>query len=76
MLYTCTCMYTLNSLPNDKFLDLSKLQEFTDDNFKFDDNGRKISKWVENTVEKGEIARDEQFLLFSMCFQKFCSVDR
>ena len=25
-------------------------------NFKFDENGRKLSKWVENTVGKGEIA--------------------
>ena len=35
-------------------------------------NGRKLSKWVENTVGKGEIARYEQFLLFSQCFQKAC----
>ena len=27
-------------------------------------------KWVENTVRKGEIARYEQFLLFSQGFQK------
>ena len=39
-------------------------------NFKFDKNGRELSKWVENTVEKGEIARHEQFLLFPQCFQK------
>ena len=45
-------------------LDFSKLKEFADDNFKFDENGRKFSKCVENTVGKGEIARDEQFLLF------------
>ena len=38
--------------------------------FKFDGNGRELSKWVENTVEKGEIARYEQFLLFPQCFQK------
>ena len=36
----------------------------------FDKNGRKLSKWVENTVGKGEIARYEQFLLFPQCFQK------
>ena len=30
----------------------------------------KFSKWVENTVCKGEIARYEQFLLFPQCFQK------
>ena len=42
------------------------------DNFKFDENGRKLSKWVENTVGKGEIAHYEHFLLFPQCFQKAC----
>ena len=51
---------------------LFKLKDFADDNFKFDENGRKLSKWVENTVGKGEIARYEQFLLFPLCFQKAC----
>ena len=51
-------------------LDSSKLKEFADDNFRFDAYGRKLSKWVENTVGKGEIARYEQFLLFPQCFQK------
>ena len=37
-------------------LDASKLKEFADDNFKFDAINRKFSKWVENTVRKGEIA--------------------
>ena len=32
------------------------MKEFEDDNFKFDENGRKLSKRVENTVGKGEIA--------------------
>ena len=31
---------------------------------------RKFSKRLENTVEKGEIARYEQFLHFPQCFQK------
>ena len=51
---------------------LSKLKEFADNNFKFDENGRKLSKQVENTVGKGEIARYEQFLLFPQFFQKAC----
>ena len=51
------------------------MKEFTDDNFKFDKYGRTFSKWLENTVGKGEIARYEQFLLFSRCFQKACTVD-
>ena len=53
-------------------LDSSKLKEFADDNFKLDKNGRKLSKWVENTVGNGRIARYEQFLLFPQCFQKAC----
>ena len=48
------------------------MKDFADDNFKFDENGRKLSKLVENTVGKGEIARYEQFLLFPHCFQKAC----
>ena len=48
----------------------SKLNESADDNFKVDENGRKSSKRVENTVGKGEIARYKQFPLFPQCFQK------
>ena len=61
----------VNPLPR-QILDSSKLKEFADDNFKFDENGRKLSKQVENNVGKGEIARYEQFLLFPQCFQKAC----
>ena len=35
------------------------MKEFADDNFKFDENGRKSIEMVENTVGKGEIARNE-----------------
>ena len=40
-----------------------------------DENARKLSKWVENTVGKGEIAPYEQFLLFLTVFQKTCTAD-
>ena len=63
---------SLNPLPKKQILDSSKLKEFADNNFKFDENGRKLSKWVENTVGTGEIARYEQFLLFPQCFHKAC----
>ena len=66
---------SLNPFPNDKFLDSSKLKESADDNFKFDENGSKFSKRVENNVGKGEIARYEQFLLFPQCFQKTFTAD-
>ena len=62
----------LNPLPDDKILDRSKLKQFADDNFEFDENGRKLSKRVENTVGRGEIAGYEQFRLFPQCFQKAC----
>ena len=50
-------------------------KKFTDDNYRFDENGRQLSKRVENTVGKGEIARHEQFLLFLQCFPKTCTAD-
>ena len=49
-----------------QILDSSKLKEFAGDDFKFDKNGRKLSKQVENTVGKGEIACYEQFLPFPL----------
>ena len=59
----------------DSILDAFKLKGFADENFKFDENDRKFSKWVESSVGKGEIARYEQFLLFSQCLPKTCTAD-
>ena len=42
-----------NFFPRQQILDSSKLN----DNFKFDENGRKLLKWIENIVGRGEIAR-------------------
>ena len=65
ILMVSTCI-SLNPLPDDKILERSKLKQSADDNSKFDENSRKFSKPVENTVGKGEIAR------FPQCFQKAC----
>ena len=54
-LRTVDCSF--NPLPDNKILDWSKLKEFADNNFKFDESGRKLPKRVENTVGKGEVAR-------------------
>ena len=35
----------------------------------------KVSKQIENTVGKGDIARLEQFLVFPQCFQTTCTAD-
>ena len=48
------------------------MTQSADDNFEFDENTRKLSKRVENTAGKGEIAHYEQFRLFPQCFQKAC----
>ena len=67
-------MYNKYVLPitRRQIFDSSKIKKFADDNFKFDENGRKLSKRVENTVGKGHIARYKQFLLFPQCFEKAC----
>ena len=49
---------------------LFKLKEFVGNKFELDENGRKFSKWIENTVGKGEITHYEQFLLFPTVFSK------
>ena len=61
--------------PKQLISDSSKVKEFADANFKVDENGRKFSECVENTVGKGEIARYEQFLLSTQFFQKACTAD-
>ena len=60
-------------------LDSSKVKEFEDNNFTFDEKGGKLFKRVENTVGKRVIAsyeKNEQFLLFPQCFQKTCTAVR
>ena len=37
--------------------------------------GMQLHNWVENIVGKGEIAHNEQFLLFPQCFQKQAILD-
>ena len=47
---------SISPFPKQQILDPSKFKEFADDNIRFDENGRKFSKPVENTVGTGEIA--------------------
>ena len=63
-------MFSILSQTTKLSLDSSKLKEFADDNFKFDENDGKFSGRVENTMGKGESAHHEQFLLFPLTFQK------
>ena len=47
--------------PKQQILNSTKLKQSADDNFKFHANSMKFSKWIENTVGKGEIARYSVF---------------
>ena len=53
----------------------SKLKEIADDDIKSNENGRKFSKRVGNTVGRGEIDCYAQFLLFPQCFQTTYTAD-
>ena len=54
------CHLTLSQTTNLRLVQTER----ADDNFNFVENGRKLFIQIENTVGKGEIARNEQFLLF------------
>ena len=68
-------MLKTTCVPKRQILEPSKLKEFADVNSKFNENGKKLSKRVENTVGKGDIAHYVQFLLFPQCLQKTCTAD-
>ena len=75
------CLYLINLniffilMPYLPLSDSSKLKEFAEDNFKFDELGRKSFKWEENTEGKGEIDIYEQSLFFQQCFENTCTAD-
>ena len=48
----------------------SKLKEFADDNFKFDKNGRKLSKWVKTLWEKEKLLVTSNFSFSHSVFKR------
>ena len=60
----------INSLPNDKILDMTKLKAFADDKLNVATIMISLFDRVENTVGKGENAGYQHFLLFLQCFPK------
>ena len=59
----------LNPLPNDKFLDSLKLQDFSDDNFKINKGCGELSKRVENHVGKGKLVATSNFSFSHSVFE-------
>ena len=62
---------TINSLPNYKILDWSKLKAFANENFNITKTMISVGNRVENIVGKGENTAYQHFRLFPQCFQKF-----
>ena len=67
---------TINSLPNEKFLDQSKLKAFADGKIKVTENLIFVSALLESIVGKEEKAGYQHFLLFQQCFQRLLSQGR
>ena len=65
----------LNSLPNDKILDLLKLEAFADDKLNVTEKLKFVLGRVENIVGKGENAGYQRFLLgpVGLCCKVFDS---
>ena len=63
-------IFNFNLLPNNKFLDWSKLKAFADEKFNITQTLKFVLGRVENFVGKGENAGYHHFLLFPQCFQK------
>ena len=66
---------SFNPLPDDKF-STSKLKEFAEDNFKLDENGRKLSERVENTVGKEKLLVTSNFSYSNSVFKRHVSQGR
>ena len=60
----------VNSLPNENFLDWSKLKALADNKIKLAEKLRFVLGRVENIVGKGENAGYQHFLFFPQRFQK------
>ena len=63
-------LYPMNSLPNDKILNWSKLKAFADDKIKVFNMIIFVFDRVENNVENGENAGYLHFLLFHKVFKR------
>ena len=61
---------TVNPLPDDKVLELTKLKAFADVQLKVAEMTIFLFDRAENTVRKGENAGNQHFLLFPPCFPK------
>ena len=65
------CTYwILNTFPNDKISDWSKLKAFADDKINVTEKSEFVLEGVENIVGKGENGGYQHFLVFPTMFSK------
>ena len=67
--YPNFCILTFSKTTNFRLFQTQRVA-YADDIFKFDENGKKLLKQVENTVGKGEIAHYEQFSFSHNVFKR------
>ena len=60
----------INSIPSNKFQDSSKLKEFADDNFKFDENGIKFPNGQKTLWEKEKLLVTSNFSCSHSVFKR------
>ena len=68
-------LVAFNSLPNNNFLDMTKLKAFAEDKINVTKQLKFILERIENSVGKGESTDYPHFLLFPQCFQKLSFPD-
>ena len=61
-------MYQINPLPNDKILDWSRFETFSEDKINVTEKSNFNMGRIDNTVGKGENPGYQHFLLFPQCF--------
>ena len=66
---------SINPLPNNKILEVTKLKAFADEKLNFAKMMIALFDKIENTMRKGENAGDQHFLLFPRCFSQLSSLD-
>ena len=62
--------HQVNSLPNNKFLDWSKLKALAEDKFDLTKNMKSVFQRLKNILGKRENAGYQHFLPFPQCFQR------
>ena len=66
----------INSLPNDKILNWSKMNAFADNKIKLAKMMIFVFDWIENIIGKVENAGYQNFLLFPQCFKRLITMGR